>query len=130
MDLAVRGIGIDVVRIERLVESLERFGKRMEARLFTEGELAYCATHKDPRPHLAARFAAKEATFKALGTGWSGGVGWKQVEVLQPGGQVPRLQLTGVALERFGQLGATRSHLSLTHDAGVAIACVVIEDGA
>jgi holo-[acyl-carrier protein] synthase len=127
-ELAVRGIGIDVVRVERLVESLGRFGKRMEARLFTEEELAYCARHKDPSPHLAARFAAKEAAFKALGTGWSGGVGWKQVEVLQPGGQRPELRLTGTALERLQSLGANRSHLSLTHDAGVAIACVVIED--
>jgi holo-[acyl-carrier protein] synthase len=125
--LAVRGIGIDVVQVQRLVSSLERFGKRMEARLFTEGELAYCSSHKDPTPHLAARFAAKEATFKALGTGWGGGVGWKQVEVLQPGGQRPELKLTGAALKRLGELGATRTHLSLTHDGGMAIASVVIE---
>ena len=81
-----------------------------------------------PRPHLAARFAAKEAAFKAIGTGLSGGVGWKMAEVIQPGGHQPKLAFHGVALERFTALGCSRSHLSLTHDGGLAIACVVIED--
>ena len=125
--MAVRGIGVDVIKVERLVQSLERFGHRMEARLFTDGELEYCRRHKDPLPHLAARFAAKEAAFKAIGTGLAAGIGWKQAEVIQPGGQQPRLEFSGAALERFRALGCTTSHLSLTHDAGVAIACVVIE---
>jgi holo-[acyl-carrier protein] synthase len=123
----VRGIGVDVVKVERLVESLGRFGERMEKRLFTEGELEYCRRHKNPHPHLAARFAAKEAAFKAIGTGLSGGVSWKQAEVVQPGGQVPTLRFTGVALERFQALGCTASHLSLSHDGGLAVACVVLE---
>src|SRR5712691_8817464 len=126
--VAVRGIGVDVVKVERLIQALERFGHRMENRLFTEGEIEYCRRHQDPLPHLAARFAAKEAVFKAIGTGFSSGVGWKQAEVIQPGGQQPRLELSGAALERFRALGCTRSHLSLTHDGGLAIACVVIED--
>ena len=126
--MAVRGIGIDVIKVERLIESLERFGERMEKRLFTDDERAYCHRHKDPIPHLAARFAAKEALSKAIGTGMAGGVGWKQIEVLQPGGRQPQLRLTGVALERFEALGCKRSHVSLTHDGGLAIACVVIED--
>jgi holo-[acyl-carrier protein] synthase len=125
--VAVRGIGVDVVKVERLTQSLERFGHRMEARLFTERELEYCRRHTDPLPHLAARFAAKEAAFKAIGTGLSNGVGWKQAEVIQPGGQQPRLEFHGAALERFQALGASSSHLSLTHDGGLAIACVVIE---
>jgi holo-[acyl-carrier protein] synthase len=125
--LPVRGIGIDVVKVERIVDSLERFGERFEKRLFTPDELAYCRTHKDPIPHLAARFAAKEAFFKAIGTGLSNGVGWKQAEVLQPGGRQPTLRISGVALERFQALGCTDSHVSLTHDGGLAIACVVIE---
>src|SRR5262245_4226558 len=99
----------------------------MERRLFTPGELAYCRGFKDPLPHLAARFAAKEATGKALGTGIAGGVGWTQIEVLQPGGRMPRLQLTGAALARFQAVGATRSHLSLSHDGGLGGACVVLE---
>ena len=122
--MPVRGIGVDVVKVERLVESLQRFGERMEKRLFTEGELEYCRRHKDPLPHLAARFAA---AFKAIGTGLSGGVGWKQAEVIQPGGRMPQLRFTGVALERFQSLGCTASHLTLSHDGGLAIACVVLE---
>lgn len=125
--LAVRGIGVDVVQVARLVQALERFGERMERRLFTDGELAYCRSHKDPLPHLAARFAAKEAAFKAIGTGLSGGVGWKHAEVIQPGGRQPRLEFHDVALERFRALGADAVHVSLTHDGGLAIACVVIE---
>lgn len=125
--MAVRGLGIDVVKVERLVAVLERFGERFERRIFTEGELAYCRTHKDPLPHLAARFAAKEAASKALGTGMGGGVGFRQVEVHQPGGRVPTLEFHGAARERFRMLGATAAHLSLTHDGGFAIACVVIE---
>lgn len=125
--MSVRGIGIDVVKVERIVQALERFGARMEARLFTVTELEYCRSHKDPLPHLAARFAAKEAASKALGTGMSGGVGFKQMEVIQPGGRVPTLVFHGPALERYQQLGCTASHLSLSHDGGLAVACVVLE---
>ncbi|HYM81739.1 MAG TPA: holo-ACP synthase [Candidatus Limnocylindria bacterium] len=125
--MPIRGLGIDVVKVERLMQSFERFGKRLEARLYTDAELEYCRRHKDPIPHLAARFAAKEAASKALGTGMSGGVGFKQVEVHQPGGQVPRLEFHGIALDRFRALGCTDSHLSITHDGGLAIACVVLE---
>ena len=126
--MAVRGIGIDVVQVERIRASLERFGSRFEARVFTAPELEYCRRHKDPLPHLAARFAAKEATFKAIGTGLSNGVGWKDAEVIQPGGRQPRLELHGAAAEVFSRLGANRSHLTIAHDAGIAVACVVIED--
>jgi holo-[acyl-carrier protein] synthase len=126
--VAVKGIGIDVVKVERIMQSIERHGSRFETRLFTPDELEYCRRHKDPVPHLAARFAAKEAAFKAIGTGLSGGVGWKMAEVIQPGGHQPKLAFHGVALERFTALGCSRSHLSLTHDGGLAIACVVIED--
>ena len=125
--MAIRGIGVDVVKVDRLSQSLERFGARMENRLFTPGELEYCRRHKDPLPHLAARFAAKEAFFKAIGTGLSGGVGWKHAEVLQPGGQQPKLLYHDAALSRFTALGCTSTHLSLTHDGGFAVACVVIE---
>ena len=126
--MAVRGIGIDVVQLDRVKGSLERFGARFEARVFTAAELEYSRRHKDPLPHLAARFAAKEAAFKAIGTGLSNGVGWKDAEVIQPGGRQPQLVWHGAAAEFFRGLGATRSHLTLAHDAGVAVACVVIED--
>ena len=126
--MSVRGIGVDICRAERIAESLKRFGERMEKRLFTADELAYCRGHKDPLPHLASRFAAKEAASKALGTGIAAGIGWTQIEVVQPGGRVPTLRFTGAALERLGAIGATRSHLTLSHDAGLAVACVVLED--
>ncbi len=125
--MPVRGIGVDVCKVERLAASLERFGERMERRLFTPAELAYSRGHRDPLPHLAARFAAKEAASKALGTGMSGGVGWTQIEVVQPGGRQPTLAFSGAALERLRALGATTSHLTLSHDGGLAVACVVIE---
>jgi holo-[acyl-carrier protein] synthase len=123
----VRGIGIDVCKVERISESLKRFGERMERRLFTPDELAYCRGFKDPMPHLAARFAAKEAASKALGTGIAGGVGWTQIEVVQPGGRKPTLRLSGAALERFTAMGATTSHVSISHDGGLGVACVVLE---
>lgn len=125
--MPVRGIGVDIVQVSRIAESLERFGDRMRRRLFTEAERAYCERHKDPLPHFAARFAAKEAASKALGTGMSGGVGWTQIEVVQPGGRQPTLTLTGAAFERFQSLGCSASHLTIAHDGGLAVACVVIE---
>lgn len=125
--MPVRGIGIDVCKVERISESLQRFGERMERRLFTPDELAYCRGFKDPIPHLAARFAAKEAASKALGTGIAGGIGWTQIEVVQPGGRQPSLRLSGAALERFHAIGATTSHVSLSHDGGLGVACVVLE---
>jgi holo-[acyl-carrier protein] synthase len=100
----------------------------MEKRIYTEDELAYAKRQKNPLPHLAARFAAKEAAFKAIGTGLSNGVGWKDAEVLQPGGRQPTLVYHGKALEFFQEQGCKHTHLSLTHDGGIAIACVVIED--
>jgi holo-[acyl-carrier protein] synthase len=125
--MSIRGIGIDIVKVDRIEQALERFGQRMEARLFTEGELAYCRGHKDPLPHLAARFAAKEAASKALGTGMSGGVSFKAIEVLQPGGRVPTLVFHEGARTRFDRMGCTASHLTLAHDGGLAVACVVLE---
>lgn len=125
--MSVRGIGVDIVQVRRVADSLARFGARMEQRLFTDGELEYCRRHKDPLPHLAARFAAKEAASKALGTGMSQGIGFRQFEVIQPGGHQPRLEFHAAALERYRALGCTGSHLSLTHDAGLAVACVVLE---
>jgi holo-[acyl-carrier protein] synthase len=126
--VAVRGIGIDVVQVERIRGSVERFGARFEARIFTADELTYCRGHKDPMPHLAARFAAKEALFKAIGTGLSGGVRWTDAEVVQPGGRQPLIHLSGVAADVFRARGAHQAHLTLAHDAGIAVACVVIED--
>jgi holo-[acyl-carrier protein] synthase len=123
----IRGLGIDLVHVTRIRDVAERRGERFLKRLFTEGELAYCARHPEPSRHWAARFAAKEAAMKALGTGWNAGVSWRAIEVVNlPSGQ-PTLRLHGVALERARALGATATHITITHDGEFAQACVVLE---
>lgn len=123
------GLGIDVVEIERIRSLRQRRGDRFCERVFTAGEVAACLRREDPAPSLAARFAAKEAGMKALGTGWGEGVGWRDLEVVSVAGKQPRLQLHGRAARRAADLGARCSYLSLTHDGGVAAAVVVLEAG-
>ncbi|GAB4259309.1 MAG: holo-[acyl-carrier-protein] synthase [Deferrisomatales bacterium] len=121
------GIGLDLVAIERIGELRRRRGERFVRRVFTEGERDACLGRAEPDPSLAARFAAKEAAMKALGTGWGEGVGWHDVEVVSERGRPPRLALHGAAAARGAGLGVDTVHLSLTHDAGVAGAVVVLE---
>lgn len=121
------GVGIDVIQNERIRESLSKFGSRFLNRIYTETEAGYCNKCADPGIHFAARFAAKEAAFKALGTGWAAGVKWKDVEVQRLGSGKPELHLYGEALQRAGQMGATRFHVSLTHDQLVSCAVVILE---
>jgi len=123
----VVGIGIDVIQNERIRESITKFGPRFLNRIYTETEIAYCNKCADPGIHFAARFAAKEAGFKALGTGWAAGVKWKDVEVLRLDSGQPQLRLHGEALARATSLGATRFHVSLTHDQLVSCAVVVFD---
>ena len=123
----VVGIGIDVIQTERIAHSLERFPDRFVARIYTEQEAAYCKGCLRPELHFAARFAAKEAAFKALGTGWSGGVRWKDVEVKRLASGQPELHLYGAALERATSIGAKRFVVSLTHDQTISAAVVVME---
>ena len=124
----VLGLGIDMVEVERIRESVVRFGDRFLYRIFTEGERRYCATKRAPEQSLAARFAAKEAAAKALGTGMSRGVAWRDLEVVRAGG-APSLLLHGRARELAAQLGIGRSSLSLTHTQVHATAVVLFEDG-
>lgn len=121
------GIGVDIVEIGRMHEVLERHGDRFVNRVFTPGERDYCNGHRDPAPGFAARFAAKEALFKAIGTGWSSGVSWRDVEVLRDGRGAPSLRLTGAAAERSTAAGARKAHLSLSHSCDSAVAIVVLE---
>jgi holo-[acyl-carrier protein] synthase len=123
----VIGIGIDVIQNERIAGSLKRFPNRFVSRIYTPDETAYCKGCAYPPIHFAARFAAKEAAFKALGTGWAKGVHWKDVEVERLASGQPRLILHGGALERAQELGANRYHVSLTHDQLVSAAVVVLE---
>ena len=121
------GVGIDVIQNDRIRESLEKFGARFLNRIYTEIETGYCNNCADPGIHFAARFAAKEAAFKALGTGWAAGVKWKDIEVQRLTSGKPELHLYGEALSRASAMGATRFHVSLTHDQLVSCAVVVLE---
>jgi holo-[acyl-carrier protein] synthase len=123
----ITGIGIDVIQNERIRESIERFGDRFLRRIYTEREAEYCGKCANPAIHYAARFAAKEAAFKALGTGWAAGVKWVDVEVERLPSGKPELHLHGEALVRATSMGATRFHVSLTHDQLVSCAVVVLE---
>ena len=123
----VIGVGIDVIQNERIRQSLEKFGTRFINRIYTEIETGYCNNCADPGIHFAARFAAKEATFKALGTGWAAGVKWKDIEVQRLASGKPELHLHGEALAHARSLGATRFHVSLTHDQLVSCAVVLLE---
>ncbi|HYR86333.1 MAG TPA: holo-ACP synthase [Terriglobia bacterium] len=123
----ITGIGIDVIQNERIRESIDRFGDRFLRRIYTVRETEYCKKCANPAIHYAARFAAKEAAFKALGTGWAAGVKWADVEVERLPSGKPELHLYGEALARATSMGATRFHVSLTHDQLVSCAVVVLE---
>jgi holo-[acyl-carrier protein] synthase len=123
------GSGIDVVEIGRIQRSMDRYGQRFLARVYTAGEQAYCLRKRKAAESFAARFAAKEAGAKALGTGISRGVNWLEIEVAREPGGRPTLQFHGRAAEFAARLGARRAALSLTHTAELAMASVVLEDG-
>jgi holo-[acyl-carrier protein] synthase len=121
------GTGIDIAEVPRMAQAIERFGQRFLTRVFTEGELRYCDSKANRIERYAARFAAKEAGMKALGTGWSHGVRWRDIEVLrQPGGR-PTLAFHGRAGEFASRLGVVNVALSLTHTADEAMAQVILE---
>lgn len=120
-------IGIDLVEITRIEEVFARRAERFRDRVFAEGEISYCERRASKFASYAARFAAKEAVMKALGTGWSDGVGWKDIEVVSGSSGAPALQLHGRAFERLNEIGATKVHLSLTHSGNLAIAQVILE---
>jgi holo-[acyl-carrier protein] synthase len=125
--MAVTGIGIDVVEVERIRGLLERHGERFKARTFTEVEVAYCDACADPAMHYAARFAAKEAGAKALGTGFAQGVSWADIEVARDVAGRPELRLHGGARDLAERLGVARCHVSLSHTKEQALAQVVME---
>ena len=119
------GLGLDATDIPRIVSTMERYGQRFLQRIFTEGEIAYCTRRRVPAIHFAGRFASKEATMKALGTGHSHGVLWRDVEVVRRGGP-PQLQLHGGAARRFAAMGGRSSLLTITHSDALAMAQVLI----
>src|SRR5271170_6180840 len=124
----VLGLGTDLIETRRVQESIDRFGVRFVERIFTAGEIAYCTRKKNAAESFAARFAAKEAGAKALGTGISRGVSWKEFEVKRETGGKPTLHLSGRAAELAEAMGVRRLQLSLTHSRELAMAVVVAED--
>lgn len=125
------GSGIDLIEIARIHQSMERFGQRFLDRVFTPAEQAYCLRkRKTAAESLAARFAAKEAAAKALGTGISRGVHWLEIEVVREPGGRPTLRFTGRAAQIASALGVARAALSLTHTGNLAMASVLLESDA
>jgi len=124
----VIGVGTDLMEIARIEQSYMRFGEAFLERIFTPGEIAYCMARKNYAESLAARFAAKEAGAKALGTGISRGVSWRELEVRRLPGQRPELHLSGRAAEIAARLGIRRLSLSLSHSRHQSIAIVIAED--
>ena len=121
------GSGVDLIEVARVRQSIERYGERFLARIFTPGERAYVERKKNRFERYAARFAAKEAGMKAIGTGWRLGVTWLDFEVVNlPGGR-PTLRLSGKAAEFAARLHVKNVALSLTHTDAMAIAEVILE---
>jgi holo-[acyl-carrier protein] synthase len=121
------GTGIDLVEIERIKRSVERFGEKFLDRVYTAAEKAYCLRKRNSAESLAGRFAAKEAGAKALGTGISQGVNWLEIEVVREPGGRPTIAFHGRAREMAERLGAKSAALSLTHTGSLAMASVVLE---
>jgi holo-[acyl-carrier protein] synthase len=121
----ILGLGLDAADIPRVAAALARYGDRFLRRVFTDEEIAYCTRRRDPSPHLAGRFAVKEAAMKALGTGHSRGVLWKDIEVIRRGGP-PQLRLHGGAARRAEAMQVRRSLVTITHADALALAQVLL----
>jgi holo-[acyl-carrier protein] synthase len=121
------GTGVDLIEVERIAQSIARFGSRFLERVYTEREIAYCAPKRNSAESFAARFAAKEAGAKALGTGINLGVTWREIEVTRSPLGRPTLELSGQARRVAEDLGVRTASLALTHTAALAIAVVVME---
>jgi len=123
----ILGVGLDVVETERVVRVLAAHGHRFEERVYTPAERAECAQRADRAEALAARFAAKEAFFKALGTGWVRGLSLRQVEVVGKQGARPALRLAGAAAAYARRMRVRKIHVTLSHQPGLAAAVVILE---
>jgi len=123
----ILGTGVDITEVPRIQRMLTVYGERFLKRVFTFEEIRYCTGKVNTAERLAARFAAKEAALKALGTGLRGGITWKDVEVVRLPGQRPQLRFHGKAAQIADALGSKRTHLSLSHTADQAIAHVILE---
>ena len=123
----ILGIGVDLVEIGRIRAMRERHGARFSERIFLPAEAEFCLARPNSDQHFAARFAAKEAFMKALGTGWARGVGFRTIEVVRPETGPPALALHGKTAEHAEAVGMKQAHLSLSHTETYAVAQVVLE---
>ena len=123
----ILGIGIDIIEIARITASLEKFGERFGQRILLPDEIAYCMSHKDSAPFVAARFAAKEAVSKAFGTGIGAQLGWQDMEIGRKDTGGPYVILHGKGLELLSRRGARCVHLSLSHTEKYATAVAILE---
>ncbi len=126
--MEIIGTGVDATEISRIAAAIERYGDRFVNRIFTDEEVAYCRHKRDAASSFAARFAAKEAAMKALGTGHSRGVFWRGIEVVRRNGP-PQIRFHDGAAARFASLGATGAFLTITHSRDMAIAHVLLVRG-
>jgi holo-[acyl-carrier protein] synthase len=122
------GLGLDIAETDRIAAAITRHGAPILERLYTPGEVAYCESHKNKFERYAARFAAKEAAMKALGTGWRLGVRWRDIEVANAPSGKPSLLLAGVARQFADKLGVKSISLSITHSGNLALAQVIFEN--
>lgn len=124
----ILGTGIDLIEVARMAGSLERFGERFLGRILVPAEIDYCRAQAFPAPHVAARFAAKEAVSKAFGTGIGASLGWHDIEIERLGSGQPVVRLHGKGLALLASVGGRRLHVSLTHTQNYAAAVAVLED--
>ena len=123
----ILGIGIDIIEVARIASSFEKFGERFVNRILLPDEIAYCRSHKNPAPFIAARFAAKEAISKAFGTGIGAALGWQDMEIRRKKSGEPFVVLHGKGEELFAARGAKQLLISLSHTANYAAATAVLE---
>jgi holo-[acyl-carrier protein] synthase len=122
------GTGVDLAEVPRIKASIERYGEKFIRRIYTPAEIAYVERKANKFERYAARFAAKEAGMKAIGTGWRHGVRWQDFEVANLASGKPTLRLHGVAARVAGMLGVKNISLSITHTAELGMAHVILED--
>lgn len=125
--MAILGLGLDLCQIARIQAVIDARGERFLARVFTAGERAYCERRKQRAASYAGRFAVKEAVMKLLGTGWTRGVRWVDIEVVRKPGSAPEVVLHGATAAIAQRKGIARIHVTITHDAGLAAAVAVAE---
>ena len=125
----ITGVGTDIVQVERIRKLSAAAAQRLTRRILTPAEEKYCHKHAAAEERIAGRFAAKEAILKALGTGLGGGVTWRQIEILPDAQGAPRAAFSGAVARKLKALGATRCHLSISHQGDYAVAFAVLEAG-